>query len=1129
MLILYNKDEKNFLSNGIGVLDKYAFDDVVVEELNGIFKLEFSYPIFAKYSSKIVADNIVRATTPDSEQPFFISRIIKKDGFLRVTAYHIFYKLIWELIEDINIVGLNGQSALDRILEGTEYTGLSDITKTANIRIVRYNVVEAIINKGKDNTFISRFGGEIKRDRFKVEVKNHVGRYYDQFPSEIRYAKNLVSYEADIDSVNAATRIMPLAFNGLLLPEKYVVKPGADPNNFKTIKVEYPEIKAVQDAQNPKEDEIPLEEAYEKMRQAVLSDFMDGRFDAKASYRIEFQDLATTEEYKNKAVLERLFLGDEVKVIHIDENLDILSRIIAYRWSPLRKEYDEIDLGNHQEGLSNLKPVLEAIAVKVEQYKTDWEKNIDEITLILNSALGGYVYKRAGELLIMDTDDPATALKVWRWNLNGLGYSKVGVNGPYGIAITMNGKINASFIATESLSAISANLGTVIAGRIQDEDNESYWDLDTKEIALNVKSLKILSKDVATSDDLTAIDERFNSAEQKITPDAIIETVESAVTVNGSTVLATKADVALVDDSLTARFSEIGGTNLLLKTSKVEKSILIQSSAALIYPITPLSDLGLKVGDEVVFRVYIRAPYSIGARARINIEYNLQGTSYTAVVGNIITGFSEGYSTVRYKIEPNTVGFSLYLQNEQGSPTNVFYKEDKLEKNTVATAWTPHSEELYTGITRVDKEGINVGRSSSETNTQMSYDGLRVYNGSKERAYFGESGSFMPELQVDKIMGADVINSSEGIAMSVGGGSPFSTITAALDSLNSGNRKTRYILNDSYIVINVYGTLIDHVLLDGWMGGNIQINFRNGAALFGSIRIYNCSSKISISGIESYGKISRYNEAYLITVSNSSNVFITRLNFDYGGGASGRGIHSLSSKIFVENCDFGKLEFAIVAYAGSMIQAVNNVGSATYGYYANNGVFFMTGTTPMNSGISGSWYFSSGTLTPTNSVFQPPAYVPPVTTPTVFTGIFSAANIYTVGHNTETKDAYYGSRAAQNRWDSSMAWKDGVIVFNGDAYNYYQGGTNILVEVRLRRQDSAHGNSGGVAPAPYNFAPSESFNAVGRGIWTEWTTVPSSVFGSGGVTLKFYNGVSGASGYAIWDAAEVKVTVTKNV
>lgn len=73
--------------------------------------------------------------------------------------------------------------------------------------------------------------------------------------------------------------------------------------------------------------------------------------------------------------------------------------------------------------------------------------------MILENATGGnihFVYDEDGvcvEILIMDTNDIQTATKIWRWNINGLGYSPDGGQN-YTIAATMDGAIFANFIRT---------------------------------------------------------------------------------------------------------------------------------------------------------------------------------------------------------------------------------------------------------------------------------------------------------------------------------------------------------------------------------------------------------------------------------------------------------------------------------------------------------------------------------------------------------------------------------------------------------------------------------------------------------------------------------------------------------
>jgi hypothetical protein len=78
---------------------------------------------------------------------------------------------------------------------------------------------------------------------------------------------------------------------------------------------------------------------------------------------------------------------------------------------------------------------------------------------LLESATGGniyFVYDADGvctEIRIMDTNDPNTATKIWRWNINGWGYSGDGGQ-TYTVAATMNGAIVADFITAGTLRGV---------------------------------------------------------------------------------------------------------------------------------------------------------------------------------------------------------------------------------------------------------------------------------------------------------------------------------------------------------------------------------------------------------------------------------------------------------------------------------------------------------------------------------------------------------------------------------------------------------------------------------------------------------------------------------------------------
>lgn len=100
------------------------------------------------------------------------------------------------------------------------------------------------------------------------------------------------------------------------------------------------------------------------------------------------------------------------------------------------------------------------------------EKAIENATQLLTEFNGGYVIKKDGELFISDNEDLDKAVRIWRWNINGLGYSSTGINGPYGIAITMDGSIVANFITSGSMTADRIKGGTLIIGGINNTNGE---------------------------------------------------------------------------------------------------------------------------------------------------------------------------------------------------------------------------------------------------------------------------------------------------------------------------------------------------------------------------------------------------------------------------------------------------------------------------------------------------------------------------------------------------------------------------------------------------------------------------------------------------------------------------------
>ena len=182
---------------------------------------------------------------------------------------------------------------------------------------------------------------------------------------------------------------------------------------------------------------------------------------------------------------------------------------------------------------------------------------------------------------------------------------------------------------------------------------------------------------------------------------------------------------------------------------------------------------------------------------------------------------------------------------------------------------------------------------------------------------------------------------------------------------------------------------------------------------------------------------------------------------------------------------------------------------------------------------NGGYYTEYGTPTPTNSPLAPPDYVPPPVTPTVFTSTFKPTALSTYNRTEGFVSTYYGPTAAQGKYTGMTGWVEGRITFGTNVANYWQGGYNITVQMRLHRKNSTHGSSSAVKPDPDNFLAGglSTWPTAGavRGGWSDWASVSSAEFSTTtDKEFRFYSPTLD-TGYAIWDDAEVEVTVTKDV
>ena len=96
-----------------------------------------------------------------------------------------------------------------------------------------------------------------------------------------------------------------------------------------------------------------------------------------------------------------------------------------------------------------------------------WANRVQEATEWMTQG-GGYLIALQDptgthwtDLLAMDTDDLTTASNVLRINMNGIGFSHTGINGPYTSAWTIDGKFDADFILAGHMSANRIQAGVL--------------------------------------------------------------------------------------------------------------------------------------------------------------------------------------------------------------------------------------------------------------------------------------------------------------------------------------------------------------------------------------------------------------------------------------------------------------------------------------------------------------------------------------------------------------------------------------------------------------------------------------------------------------------------------------------
>lgn len=424
MIKIFNATDTDFKTAGNIIINPLYCHEIKKKSLNGWY-IEVEIPI--KYKEYIEADKlcVVKTKSKLKPQAFRINdSITYTNRKIKFTAEHVMFDSRRYVLLDVRPTNLNGQNGLKYVNERTDKTSPFSIDSNVENVNTAYFIRKTLLESWQ--VFEERWGGVFEADNWDISFKQSIGKDNGE---TIVCGKNMQGFEIFEDWSNVCTKILPVGYDGLLLPEIYL-------ESETQYEISYTKIVDFQtdlEAEEQTETNLLLE-----LRNNA-SKYLEENCVPKVSYTV------------NSNVNNDLEIGDTIKVLHPFVN--IFTEVLEYEYDLISEKVKSLTFGNYTRDVktkfNNIKNTIETIKQTVSKQ----EITIKEQTNLINSLnKNGYVYIDDNEILILDKLPKEQAKNVWRFGLGGIGFSSKGYEGPFETAITMDGQINAKFITTGTMA-----------------------------------------------------------------------------------------------------------------------------------------------------------------------------------------------------------------------------------------------------------------------------------------------------------------------------------------------------------------------------------------------------------------------------------------------------------------------------------------------------------------------------------------------------------------------------------------------------------------------------------------------------------------------------------------------------
>ncbi|HIB3686076.1 TPA: phage tail tip lysozyme [Enterococcus faecalis] len=489
----YTAIPENLNDNGMALPDWQDLPEIN-RVLNGAYRFYGNYARDGQYRSYLKKGNFLKAQVEDGSYQYFEIYNIKKNlQSVSVTARHIGFMANKNFIINSFTANGNGTQIMNNLKAALtfkqRFNYLSNVGTTHQFTAKQVGPIDAIIGSNNGNQNLTGVtGGELEMDNFNLKLVKQIG---SDNGFRIDFGVNLEAIDEDYDDesiINSLFLIGGVPENDYdqdkePITHGFLEIAGVNDSNRRIGKRENSECKTV-----------------EELKEWGQSLFDKDRIhEPKVTHTVSMVALEHTLEYEDiYEELSSLHFGDVAHVRAKEVDIEVTERMVEYTWFPTLGKFKDIVLGNDLSlYTSTANNQTQELKRKIDNRTETLVQNVLNATAWITGNSGGHVVfrpeKAPSEILIMDTNKIATAKRVWRWNLNGLGYSDNGVNGPFGLAMTSKGEIVADFIKVgiidvnvlqTSFNKATGDVLKLVSGALQ------IWNEKTKIMELTKKGME---------------------------------------------------------------------------------------------------------------------------------------------------------------------------------------------------------------------------------------------------------------------------------------------------------------------------------------------------------------------------------------------------------------------------------------------------------------------------------------------------------------------------------------------------------------------------------------------------------------------------------------------------------------